>query len=92
MMRAMEPSLARVPSMSGGGHRVEVEAGFLRGRGEELGDRIGDHEREGVTAEPRDGLRQDRHRVFLVQERTVPGATLGGQPHPAQALLGGLER
>ena len=45
----------------------------------------------GVLAEPRDGGGELGDGVVVVQERAVPGHAARAQPHPAQALLRGLD-
>ena len=43
-----------------------------------------------VRAEPGDGLAEPGDGVVVVHERAVAGLAAGGEPHPGQALLGGL--
>ena len=45
-----------------------------------------------VGGDPRDGLGQPHDRVLVVGYRAVPGTTVGGEPEPGDALLGGLQQ
>ena len=45
-----------------------------------------------VRVDPRDRLGQADDRVLVVGDRAVPGAAVGAQPQPGDALLGGLQQ
>ena len=77
------------PSMSSGGH---LQPADLAEPVQELAHRVVHDQREPVVPQPRDGFGDLRDGVVVVQERPVPGRAAGPQPHPPEALLGGLDQ
>ena len=67
-------------------------AGFLGGRGQEVGDGVVHHHREPVPAQLRNRLGDRGDGVVVVHHRTVPGPGAGRQAHPQHSLFGGLDQ
>ena len=69
-----------------------LQPGDLAQPVQELPHGVVDDQREPVVAQARDRLGDLGDGVVVVQERPVPRRPAGPQPHPAQALLGGLDQ